>query len=145
MRREVKLSLQHHRKEREWKMTPSSRFLFPDVLFPVTPVFSPSRCHAERNKRLEIQHPGLDQAGPGLTVLWRGTAPHSIWPLCQVGLSLSPAGTKRDRSKHLALAPRTPSGRLGLGQAWTGRFLSGTWSSSCLCTFVSPPEALHPS
>lgn len=109
-------------------MRPSSRFLFPATLLPVTSVLSPWRHHdMERNERWEIQPPGLDQAGPKFIVtLGWGLAPHGIGPPCPLKLGLSFPRTKGDHTKQPALAPRTPSGLLGLGQTWTRK--SPAWN-----------------
>lgn len=123
-------------------MTPSSRFLFPDMLLPVTSVFGPWRRHVDRNKRLEIQLPGLDQAGPGLIVLWQGTALHSNWPLCQVGPGSVTPRTKGDHSKHPALAPRTPSGLLGLDWA---RVTPQFWNMALILPLHLGFPTIHPS
>lgn len=98
-------------------MTPSSRFLLPYTLLPVTSGVGSWRRRVRRNRRLGIQRPGLDKTGPGLTVLWRGAALHGIRPPCQVGPASVTPRTKGVHSKQPAVVPGTPSGLLGLGWA----------------------------
>lgn len=105
------------RKEREWKMLPSSRFLFPDVYVSLSLCAWPLENPGGEKQETQIQLPRLDQAVPGLfnRPLKKG-CPHSIWQLHLSGLGSVPypqPPIKGGHSKHLA--PRTHSGPLTLG------------------------------
>lgn len=83
------------------------------VLLPVTSVPGPWRLHVERNKRPEIQLPGLDPAGLGLTAPRGRAAPHSIWPLHLSGLGSVPP---QQRQVILSVCLPGALARPGLGR-----------------------------